>query len=97
MRAAEAAGNTQEMVGDIIRRIAEGSNLVKTTDEKYHDVTMRVEKVTGLVSEISAASREQAQGDGDRQSDPTERNQRRAVRLRIARAERPVRTDAKDR
>jgi methyl-accepting chemotaxis protein len=62
MRAAEAAGNTQEMVGDIIRRIAEGSNLVKTTDDKYHDVTMRVEKVTGLVSEISAASREQAQG-----------------------------------
>jgi len=62
MKAAEAARNTQQMVGDIIRRIAEGSDLVKETGEQYRDVTMRVQKVTDLFGEISGASEEQAQG-----------------------------------
>jgi len=62
MRAAEAARNTQNLVGDIIRRIGEGSELVRETDEKYRDVTMRVRKVTELIGEISGVSKEQYQG-----------------------------------
>ena len=62
MRVAEAAGNTQEMVLEIIRRIEEGSQLVRETDERYRNVAVGVQKVTELIGEISSGSREQASG-----------------------------------
>jgi len=62
LRSAEASGNTQELVENIIQKIEAGSGLVKETDERYRKVFLSVEKVTGLVREISAASQEQAQG-----------------------------------
>jgi len=62
LRSAEASGNTQELVENIIQKIEAGSGLVKETDDKYRKVFLSVEKVTGLVREISAASQDQAQG-----------------------------------
>lgn len=62
LRSAEASRNTQEMVVQIIRKIEEGSHLVKETDNRYRDVATSVGKVTELVSEISAGSKEQAIG-----------------------------------
>lgn len=62
LRSAEASGNTQELVQNIIQKIEEGSGLVKETDHRYRKVFLSVEKVTELAREISAASQEQAQG-----------------------------------
>jgi methyl-accepting chemotaxis protein len=62
MRAAEAAKNTQEMVGEIIRKTSEGSGRVKETYDKYRDLTVMIQKVTDLIAEIAGASKEQAQG-----------------------------------
>ncbi|MCD6153865.1 MAG: MCP four helix bundle domain-containing protein [Syntrophobacterales bacterium] len=62
LRSAEASGNTQELIKDIIQKIEAESGLVKETDERYRDVFLSVDKVAGLVKEISAASSEQAQG-----------------------------------
>ena len=62
LRSAEASGNTQELVEDIIQKIEAGSGFVKETDDRYRKVFLSVEKVTELVREISAASNEQAQG-----------------------------------
>lgn len=62
MRSAEASRNTQQLVGDIIGKIEEGSNLVQETDARYRNVALSVQKVMGLSEEISAASREQAMG-----------------------------------
>jgi methyl-accepting chemotaxis protein len=62
LRSAEASGNTQELVEDIIQKIEAGSGLVKETDDKYRKLALSVQKVTELVREIAAASHEQASG-----------------------------------
>ena len=62
LRSAEASGNTQELVENIIQKIQTGSGLVKETDDRYREVFLSVEKVAELVREISSASQEQAQG-----------------------------------
>ena len=62
LRSAEASGNTQELVENIIQKIEAESGLVKETDDRYREVFLSVEKVTELAKEISAASQEQAQG-----------------------------------
>ena len=62
MRAAEAAKNTQALVEDTVKRIEQGSNLVDKTQSGFKQVTESAGKVGGLVSEIAAASSEQAQG-----------------------------------
>jgi len=61
-RSAEASGNTQELLEDIIRKIEAESNLVKETDDRYRTVALRAQKVTELVEEISSASSQQASG-----------------------------------
>ena len=55
MRAAEAAKNTSALIEDTINKVKNGTGVVVATNESFA-------KITGLVSEISAASREQAQG-----------------------------------
>ena len=62
MRAAEAAKNTQELVEDTIRRIEQGSVLVKQTKTGFDQVTESTSEVGELVSEIASASKEQSQG-----------------------------------
>ena len=62
MRAAEAAKNTQEIIEDNIAHIKQGHELVVATDEAFNQVRENARKVAELVTEISAASAEQAQG-----------------------------------
>jgi hypothetical protein len=62
LRVAEASKNTQGMVKEIIESIDDGSGLVKETDERYRIVAVGVAKIKELISEISSASNEQAQG-----------------------------------
>ena len=62
MRAAEAAKNTAGLIEGTVSRIQGGSDLVSRTNTAFGQVAEQVTKVGELVSEISAASREQSQG-----------------------------------
>ena len=61
-RAAEAARNTSGMIEDTVRKINDGSDLAKRSFVAFEKVTDSAGKVANLVSEIAAASKEQAQG-----------------------------------
>jgi methyl-accepting chemotaxis protein len=62
MRAAEAARNTTELIGRTINKVSDGTTLVKTTNNDFNEAAGSTKKVGELVSEIAAASQEQAQG-----------------------------------
>jgi methyl-accepting chemotaxis protein len=62
MRAADAAKNTAELIEGTLKRVKDGSALVNTTNGAFAEVADRTAKVGELVSEIAAASNEQAQG-----------------------------------
>ncbi len=62
MRAAEAAKNTANLIEGTVKKVKEGSELVEKTDAEFREVALSVGKSGELVSEISAASHEQAQG-----------------------------------
>ncbi|MBI5522718.1 MAG: HAMP domain-containing protein [Desulfarculus sp.] len=62
LRAAQAAQDTDSMIGDIVLKIKQGSQLVESTDGQYREVAVKVGEVAGLVGEIARASHEQAQG-----------------------------------
>jgi methyl-accepting chemotaxis protein len=62
MRAAEAAKNTAGLIEGTVKKVKEGSDLVKGTNEAFGEVAGSVAKVGGLVAEIAAASQEQSQG-----------------------------------
>jgi methyl-accepting chemotaxis protein len=64
MRAADAAKNTSVLIEGTVKKVKEGSNLVGRTNEAFSEVANSAAKVAGLVSEIAAASMEQAQGIG---------------------------------
>ena len=57
-----AAKKTSELIEGTVKRITEGSDLVTVTNEAFGKVTESSSKVGELVSEIAAASNEQAQG-----------------------------------
>jgi len=62
LRAAEAAKNTAELIEGTVKKVGEGSDLVKKTNEAFKQVADSSKKVGELVGEIAAASNEQAQG-----------------------------------
>ena len=62
MRAADAAGNTADLIEGTVKKIKDGSTLVATTNEAFTEVATSASKVGELVGEIAAASQEQAQG-----------------------------------
>ncbi len=62
MRAAEAAGNTANLIEGTVNTVKEGSDMVATTNSEFHEVEAAVSKSGELVAEIAAASNEQAQG-----------------------------------
>jgi methyl-accepting chemotaxis protein len=62
LRAAEAAKNTSDLIEGTVKRVANGSGIVKRTSKEFTDVTTNSAKVGELVAEIAAASNEQAQG-----------------------------------
>ncbi len=62
LRAADAARNTAGLIEMTVNRVKEGSDLVGTTNNEFTRVAESAAKVGQLVTEIAAASREQAQG-----------------------------------
>ncbi|MBI5593658.1 MAG: MCP four helix bundle domain-containing protein [Deltaproteobacteria bacterium] len=62
MRAAEAAKNTAALIEGTVKKVTEGTALVKTTNDAFKEVAGSAAKVGELVGEIAAASTEQAQG-----------------------------------
>jgi len=62
MRAADAAKNTAELIEGTVKKVGDGTDLVKTTNEAFMQVAESSQKVGELVGEIAAASNEQAQG-----------------------------------
>ena len=61
-RAAEAARNTADLIESTIQKITTGGDLVHQTDSAFDEVNVNANKIAELVSEIAAASAEQAQG-----------------------------------
>ena len=64
LRSAEAARNTAHLIEDTVKKVAEGSQVVTTTNKEFFQMMESTKKVAGLVSEISVASKEQADGIG---------------------------------
>ncbi len=62
MRASEAARNTSLRIEETGKKIKDGSVLVARTDEAFSEVSGNAVRVGELVSEIAAASAEQAMG-----------------------------------
>ncbi len=62
MRAAEAAKNTAALIEGTVKKVSDGTSLVKTTSDAFKEVAGSAAKVGELVGEIAAASTEQAQG-----------------------------------
>jgi methyl-accepting chemotaxis protein len=63
-RSAKAAKETTEMIEDSIKKTETGTGIAENTSKALEDIVVGVTKVTDLISEIAAASKEQAQGIG---------------------------------
>ena len=64
MRAAEAAKNTANLIEGTVKKVRDGSSLVSSTNEAFHQVTESSARVSELVAGISTASNDQAEGIG---------------------------------
>ena len=62
MRTADAAKNTTVLIESTVKKVLEGTALVRTTNEAFNEVAGSSAMVGELVGEIAAASIEQAQG-----------------------------------
>jgi methyl-accepting chemotaxis protein len=62
MRAADAAKNTAALIEGTVKKVTDGTALVKITNDAFKEVAASAAKVGELVGEIAAASSEQAQG-----------------------------------
>ncbi|PKN19049.1 MAG: hypothetical protein CVU71_09725 [Deltaproteobacteria bacterium HGW-Deltaproteobacteria-6] len=62
MRATQSAKGSSDLIGDIVRKVKNGENLVTATSTAFSQVTGSANKVVDLMSEIAAASKEQSQG-----------------------------------
>jgi len=62
IRSAEAARNTAVMIGDTLKHIQEGNELVSKTMEEFYRMGNDGKKVTSFLNEINSATSEQARG-----------------------------------
>ncbi|MCE5244124.1 MAG: methyl-accepting chemotaxis protein, partial [Desulfobacteraceae bacterium] len=62
MRAAEAAKNTAGLIEGTVKKVKDGSEVVGKTNAEFSRVVESSAKMSELIEEIAAASREQAQG-----------------------------------
>jgi methyl-accepting chemotaxis protein len=62
LRAAEAAGNTAELIEGTVQKVNEGAQSVTQTNQEFSEIANTSKKVNNLVSEIVVASSEQAKG-----------------------------------
>ncbi len=65
MRASEAAKNTNHLIEDTVKAVKKGKDLTLETQEAFQRNMEISGKIGKLIDEISAASREQAQGVGE--------------------------------
>jgi hypothetical protein len=65
LRAAEAARNTADLIEGTITKVKDGSELAETTEKAFRELALNASGSSELVSEITAASNEQAQGIGE--------------------------------
>lgn len=61
-RSAEAAKNTNDLIGNTVKSVKEGARLCGETNDAFKKNAEVASKTNELVSEIAAASQEQAQG-----------------------------------
>ena len=61
-RSAEAAKDIKELISDSVNKIAGGNALVKKSGDTMNDVVTAIKRVNDIMSEIAAASAEQATG-----------------------------------
>jgi methyl-accepting chemotaxis protein len=62
MRAAEAAKNTATLIEGTVKTVKEGAELVESTGKEIDQVVSSATKMGDLISEVAAASDEQATG-----------------------------------
>lgn len=62
IRAADAAKNTTGLIENTVKKVQDGSHLVRKTNDEFVEVKEVSGKISQLVDEIAAASTEQAQG-----------------------------------
>ncbi|PPK69259.1 methyl-accepting chemotaxis sensory transducer with TarH sensor /methyl-accepting chemotaxis sensory transducer with Pas/Pac sensor [Methylobacter tundripaludum] len=61
-RAASAAGEIKNLIGDSVEKVEDGSKLVSQAGKTMEDIVNSIRGVTAIMSEISAASVEQTAG-----------------------------------
>lgn len=61
-RSAEAAKEITNLITDSVQRVERGNNLAHRAGSTMQDIVNGIQRVNGLMGEISAASREQSQG-----------------------------------
>jgi methyl-accepting chemotaxis protein len=61
-RSATAARQIKELIQDSVRKVEDGSTLVTQSGDSLEQIVTAVKKVSDIVAEIAAASREQAAG-----------------------------------
>jgi methyl-accepting chemotaxis protein len=61
-RSATAAKEIKGLIQDSVSKVTEGSKLVDESGEALHEIVGAVKKLTDIVAEIAAASREQSSG-----------------------------------
>jgi methyl-accepting chemotaxis protein len=61
-RSATAAKEIKELISDSVRRVDSGAKLVHRAGETMNDIVQSIQRVTTLVGEIAALSREQSSG-----------------------------------
>ena len=61
-RSAKAAKEIKDLIQDSVRKVGDGSSLVTRSGETLEQIVISVKKVSDIVAEIAAASREQSSG-----------------------------------
>lgn len=61
-RSAKAAGETAELIENVVQEIQKGNSVAKITAEVLNDIASGISKANDLVGEIASASHEQANG-----------------------------------
>ena len=61
-RSKDAAKEIKDLIDDSVRKVERGSNLVNESGQKLAEIVASAKKVTDIIIEIAAASRQQAQG-----------------------------------
>lgn len=61
-RSASAAKEIKELISDSVSKTAEGTKLVESAGATMHEIVTSVQRVTDIMSEITAASAEQSSG-----------------------------------